>query len=355
MTPSLLTTDAPIPLAKSRTPEWYAARRGGITGTEVRDWPEPSKARKITNGKVTGEDDMRDNRHFAHGRAREPFIQEWAVSTFGVIPEDRLHAAPDNPRHLATPDGYLAAFSSESYQAGPNGVIVEIKTSSKDMTPGELDADRYLVAINPQSHFAKMKYIRQIMWEMRVMNAAECLFIWEPFDNTRTDPENGLFVVTGPPQYCFIRRDDALIAKLIEEADAALEVIDRARAASAGGLPPVNDLPTDEAMLLVDLFAARAAVSAAEAARDKAWTALTDFYESQANGQDFAEDKGMAQVTRSTPVSKPGKKFDRDLAAKRAPKALAQHDAFIERYTVATPGGIPGKARYTITDRRGKD
>lgn len=353
MTPSLLTTDAPRPLAKSRTPEWYENRRGGITGTEIRDWPEPAKARKITTAKVTGDDDMRDNRHFAHGRAREPFIQEWAVSTFGVIPEDRLHAAPDNPRHLATPDGWLAAFSAESYQPGPNAIIVEIKTSSKDMTPGTLDADRYLVAIDPTSHFHKMKYIRQIMWEMRVMNAAECLFIWEPFDNTRTDPETGLFVVTGPPQYCFIRRDDALIAQLIDEADAALEAIDRARAASAGGLPPVNDLPTDEAMLLADLFAARSAVAIAEAQRDKAWAALTERYESEHDG-DFSEDKGMAQVSRSTPVSKPGKKFDRELAAAKAPKALAAHDAFIERYTVVVPGGVPGKPKYTITDRRGK-
>ncbi|UVK63228.1 exonuclease [Microbacterium phage Phorgeous] len=352
----LLTSLPPLPLAESRTPEWYERRRGGITGTEIRDWPEPAKRRKITTSKVTGDDDMIDNRHFRHGRLREPHIAEWAVATFGVVPENRLHAHPANPRHLATPDGYLAAFSAEAYQPGPNAIIVEIKTTSKDLAPGEIDAtSHYLLSINPHGHFAKMRYIRQIMWEMHVMNAAECMFIWEPFDNTRIDPDSGTFVVTGPPQYCFIRRDDAMIAALIEEADAALAHIDSARAASHGGLPPVSDIPTDEAMLLADLFAAREAVSVAEAARDKAWAALTEHYDRERGGADFTDDRGgMAQVTRSTPVSKPGKKFDRDLAAAKAPKALEAHDKFIERYTVATPGGVPGKPKYTITDRRGK-
>ncbi|QNL30261.1 exonuclease [Microbacterium phage ClearAsMud] len=352
---TLLTTANPIPLAQSRTPEWYERRRGGITGTEIRDWPEPAKRRKITKAKVTGDDDMGDNRHFRHGRLREPQIAEWAVATFGVVPEDRLHAHPENPRHLATPDGYLAAFSAEAYQPGANAIIVEIKTTSKDLTPGKIDpTTQYLVSIDPSGHFAKMRYIRQIMWEMHVMNAEACMFIWEPFDNTKTDPDTGTFVVTGPPQYCFIRRDDAMIAALIEEADAALAHIDAARAASMGGMPTASDIPTDEAILLADLFAAREAVSVAEAARDKAWAALSEHYEREYDG-DFSEERGdMAQVTRSTPLSKPGKKFDRELAAKKAPKALEAHDKFIERYTVATPGGVPGKPRLTITDRRGK-
>lgn len=329
---------------------YFAKRQGGITATEIREWQSPSKRRAIITEKVTGDRDGSEYvvRAFEHGKYREPFISEWAAATHGVVHTTSLYAHGENPRHLCTPDGYLAGFSLE-YEPGAEGVIVEVKTTTKDLTPGVLDAAHVLVAYDPKSHFHKMKYLRQVQWQMYVMNAARCLFIWEPYDHDRRDPETGHYIVTGPPQWCIIPRDQAMINALVAEANAGLELIDKARAT---GLPPVADIPIDEAILLNDLFEARDALAIAEAQRKKAWEALDVLY---AERGEFSEDRGFASVSRTVPtVGKPVNRFDRDAAAKRAPKKLAEYEAFVARYTV-TEFGQPGSPRLTINDRRGKE
>uniref|UniRef100_A0AAU7J7N8 RecE-like recombination exonuclease n=2 Tax=unclassified bacterial viruses TaxID=12333 RepID=A0AAU7J7N8_9VIRU len=342
-----LTSVQPI-LVISRTgendPEYFSARQGGITATEIRDWLQPAKRRAIITEKATGDHETRKVRAFDHGNRREPYIAEWAASTHGVVHSTGLYAHPENPRYLCTADGHLAGFSM-AYEPGVEGVTVEIKTTTKDLTPGRLDAARVLIEVDPKSHFSKTRYMRQIQWQMLVMNAARCLFIWEPYDNDRRDPETGDYVVTGPPEWCIIPRDQAMIDALVQEADDALALIDAARAT---GLPPVSDIPIDEAILLNDLFDAREKLAVAEAQRAKAWEALSALY---ADRGEFSEDRGFATVSRSIPKGRASKKFDRDAAARRAPKKLAELEAFMERYTVTVPGE-PGAPRLSITDRR---
>lgn len=323
---------------------YFAARQGGMTGTEIREWRSPAKRRAIITEKVTGEHDYRSNRAFAHGNFREPFISEWAAATHGVVHTTGLYAHPDNPRHLCTPDGHLAGFTLE-YEPGENGVTVEVKTTTKDLTPGALNADRVVVEFDPKSHFAKMKYLRQVMWQMYVMNAARCLFIWEPYTTERTDPETGHFTVTGPPEWVIIERDQQMIDELVEEANAGLELIDSARAT---GLPPVSDIPIDEAILLNDLFDAREAIAIAEAKRVRAWDALNALYESRG---EFSEDRGFASVTRTE--GKPGTKkvVDHEAMKRRAPSLVARYEALLARNTRVEPTE-PGKARLSITDKR---
>ncbi|QBI98133.1 exonuclease [Microbacterium phage Fireman] len=324
---------------------YFRARQGGITATELRDWKQPAKRRAILTEKATGEHETRKVRAFDHGNYREPFIAEWAAATHGVVHSTGLYAHPDNPRYLATADGHLAGFTL-TYEPGPNGVTVEIKTTTKDLTPGRLDANRVVVEFDPKSHFAKTKYLRQIMWQMFVMNAARCLFIWEPYTTEQRDPESGNYVVTGPPEWVIIERDQAMIDELVAEADAALELIDSARAT---GLPPVSDIPVDEAILLNDLFDAREALAIAEAKRVKAWEALGALYEER--GEEFSEERGFAQVSYSP--GKPGTKkvVDTEAMKKRAPSLVARYEALVKRHTRVEPTE-PGKPRMTITDKR---
>lgn len=345
-----LTTRPPVLVAdrdRDGDERYFASRQGGITGTEIRDWRVPSKRRAILKEKVTGDHDGRRVRVFDHGNAREPFISEWAAATHGVVSTKALYAHPENPRHLCTPDGHLVGFMGAGYEPGPIGTVVEVKTTTVSLVPGPIDRARVLIEEDPRSHFRKMKYMRQVQWEMYVMNANQCLFIWEPFEN-RTDPETGGLVVTGPPEWVIIPRDQEYIDMLVREADEALAVIDQARAANVAGLPPVSDIPVEEALLLNDLRQAREAAALAEASRVKAWDALSAYYGSDDFEEEFSEDRGFATVSRSIPQGRASKKFDRDLAAERAPKRLAEHDAFIQRYTVEVPGE-PGKPRLTIT------
>lgn len=348
--PTALTTAQPTLVCvreKDGDEAYFRARQGGITATEIRDWQQPAKRRAIITEKATGEHETRKVRAFDHGNYREPFITEWAAATHGVVHSTGLYAHPDNPRYLATADGHLAGFTL-TYEPGENGVTVEVKTTTKDLTPGVLDENRVVVKFDPKSHFAKTKYLRQIMWQMFVMNASRCLFIWEPYTTEQRDPESGNYLVTGPPEWCFIERDQEMIDALVAEADAALELIDSARAT---GLPPVSDIPIDEAILLNDLFDAREQLAVAEAKRVRAWDALNALYESKG---EFSEDRGFASVTR-TP-GKPGTKkvVDEEAMRKKAPSLVARYEALRARHTRTEPTE-PGKARLSITDRRGKE
>ncbi|QGJ89460.1 exonuclease [Microbacterium phage Smarties] len=345
---NLLTTAQPVLVCvreRDGDDAYFGARRGGITATELRDWQQPAKRRAIVTEKVTGDHETRKVRAFDHGNYREPFIAEWASATHGVVHSTGLYAHPDNPRHLATADGHLAGFSM-AYEPGENGVTVEIKTTTKDLTPGPLDASRIVIEVDPKSHFAKTKYLRQIMWQMYVMNAARCLFIWEPYTTEERDRESGHYLVTGPPEWVIIERDQEMIDALIAEADAALDLIDSARIT---GLPPVSDIPVDEAILLNDLFAAREAIAVAEAQRVKAWDALTALYE--ARGEDFSEERGFAQVSYTG--GKPGTKkvIDSEAMKRRAPSLVARYEALVKRHTRVEPTE-PGKGRLSITDKR---
>lgn len=337
---SALTTLVPIRGAeydKSR-PEtrqaWLDQRRGGITATEIRDWENPGDRRKIIGGKVTGEfEDLSHVTAINHGNLREPQIAAWVEERFGIAPCDAVYSHGENPRWLASPDGVaLDPFTGALLVGAPAARLSEIKTSARDLLPGALDESRVLVAVDPSSYFAKRNYYDQVQWQMLVMNATMTLFVWEQHDG-KIDPETGTYSPVGPPQWCWIPRDQARIDVLVERAGRALPEIDAARLTLAlGGLPPASEIPAEDAALMADLFAARQAEAIAKAAKEKAWKALQAKYVGE-DKPDVSLDGGFGRLTVST-TTKPVTKPDMDAARKKAPALIAKYEALVRRHMV---------------------
>jgi len=354
----MLTADMPVKGAvydrsrpETREP-WMAQRRGGFTATDVRDWVVPSLRRKIMSEKVLGTDDdhgwvpiagtgytMGDYAH--HGVVREAAIQEWVQARFAIQPNQHVYSHPSNERWLATPDGmYVEPFSSGYAPGTDDATILEIKTHGQDLTPGPLDAQRVLRYVEPKSAFARERFMRQIQWQMLVMNATRTLFVWETRTKER-DIESGIWVPAGPPEYCWIDRDDEYIARLIEEVTDALEQIDAAVvAATLGELPPASELPAERAILIAEYLRALDAESIAKAAKVKAWDALKDIY--LADGvPDQSIDAGFARLTTST--SQATKKvYDEAKARAKDPALFKRMDDLIARHTTVVPNPTRG-------------
>ena len=341
---------------------WLAQRRGGITATEIRDWGNASKRRKIIAGKVTGEeDDMCSvkvtgreytlGQYADHGNLREPMIAAWIESRFGITPCDNVYTHGANDRFLASPDGIsLDPFTGALIVGTSDAVLAEIKTSVNDLNPGKLDKDRVLVEIDQSSKFAKANYYTQMQWQMFVMQAARTLFVWEQHDD-KIDPETGTFTPIGVPEYAWIPRDQPLIDALVRQAVKALEEIDAARVAGmTDGLPPMGDIPSEHAALIAEYFAGLDAEVIAKKRKEAAWKALQEIYLAKAEGEEFAPDQsieipGFAKLTVSTSSSvKP--QFNEEGARKRAPKLFAQYEALVKRYTRPVP---TSSQKLTIT------
>jgi hypothetical protein len=362
MTTATLTNDMPVRGAlydKSR-PEtrepWMAQRRGGITATDIRDWPVPSQRRRIMTEKVSGEETRDGSFRVAgsqytlddyahHGSVREDSIAEWIEAKFAIQPSKHVYAHPHNDRWLATPDGlYVEPFSAGYAPGTEDAVISEIKTHGVSLQPGPLDANNVLRFVDPQSAFAKERYYRQVQWQMLVMNATRTLFVWEVRSKDR-DPEAGIWMPEGMPEWCWIERDDAFIARLIEEADEALAQIDAAIVASTlGELPPASDVPSEHALLIAEYLRALDAEKVAAAAKVRAYEALKAIYLAD-DVPDDSIDAGFARLTTST--SEGSKKVvDMDAARAKAPSLVKRYEDLIARHTKVVPNPT---RRMTIT------
>lgn len=326
---------------------WLDFRMGGITGTEIRDWGNPTKRRAILHEKVTGERDLdRDRRlptgftlddYATHGNRREVILGEWVQAHFGIEPCSAVYAHPQNTRHLASPDGIsLDPFTRELIVGTDDAVLCEIKTATKDLSPGKIDAANVLVQVNPKSVFAEKNYYTQMQWQMYVMNAVRTLFVWEQHDG-KIDPETGTFTPLGPPQHVWVPRDQALIDVLVEKvAPAALAEIDAARkATTADGLPPAGAIPAEHAILMADYFKSIEAEKTAAAAKKKAWDALKAEYVGKDKPDLSMTTPGLGKLTVST-TEKIVDEFDEERARTKAPKSYEQIErkrAQIEKLT----------------------
>lgn len=313
---------------------WLDQRAGGFTATDARDWGVASKRREIISSKVTGEsEDLTHIPAVNHGNRREPVIAAWIEQKFGIAPCDYVYSHSENPRHLASPDGVsLDPFDGSLLVGDATAALSEIKTSKHDLTPGRLDGNRILLEIDPNSKFASSGYYIQMQWQMYVMNATRCLFVYEQHTG-EVDPETGTFTPAGPPEYAWIMRDQDLINVLVDRvAPKALEEIDAARAAATvGELPPASELPSEHAMLVAELLKARDAEAIAKAAKDKAWKRLQEIYLAE-GAEDVSINAGFAKLTVST-SSRFVDEVDMERARKRAPQLVERYEALLKRYT----------------------
>lgn len=344
MSTPLLTHDHPIqgvPDGKGSTDPnvrlaWLAQRRGGLTATEARDWGNGSKRRQILDEKVNDapSEDLSHIPAVRHGNIREPAIATWIESKFGIAPCEFVYSHGVNHRWLASPDGVsLDPFSKELIVGTEDALISEIKTSKHDLHPGKVDAAHVLIEVDPNSHFARSNYYTQMQWQMLVMNATMCLFVWEQHTG-QVDPETDTFTPAGPPQWAWIPRDEALIQVLANElAPKALQEIDAQKFLLSGhDLPPAAVIPSEHAILMADLFAARKAEAIAKKAKEAAWAALQASYFAEGAPDTSIEIEGFGKLTVST-SQKTTNTFDRDAALRRAPKIISEYERIVKRYT----------------------
>lgn len=172
------------------TGHWLQARRQGVTATDAARLATAASVRSVLFDKVRGGGFV-GNAFTEFGRKREPVIVDWMREHHGIDGCGLLVRAAENSRHLATPDGLS--------QWGDEVVLAEIKTTNK-----------------PWSRIPR-NYLRQVWWQQYVVGAQRTLFVWEVHED---------FVVQGEPNYVWIERDDAEIAKLVDLADQVLEHLD---------------------------------------------------------------------------------------------------------------------------------
>lgn len=140
---------------------WLAARRLGVTATEVRDlyMGKITQADLIALKLGRRKDTFAGNAYTRWGTEREPIIAAEIERRYAIAPESRLVHAADNPRFLASPDGLALDFDGEL-------VLSEIKTAGKPIPLGS-------------ELFAEKGYEAQMVWQMRVTGARRCLYAWE--------------------------------------------------------------------------------------------------------------------------------------------------------------------------------
>lgn len=171
---------------------WLAARRDGVTATQVGKAATPSGFKEAV-AEYRSPTEIPDNPYMAFGREQEGFVSLWLKEEVGIFPNEWLIGHEDTPQYLATPDGISL----------DHRVISEVKTTGKDW------ASYKDVPIH---------YRRQVQWQLYVTGAEECIFAW------LLRVESGGRFVPGwfEPKTVSVLRDEKEIDKLVEVADRLL-------------------------------------------------------------------------------------------------------------------------------------
>lgn len=295
---------------------WLEARRAGVTATEIAALAKGygSDRRRILAEKLTGErQDLSGNRYIEWGNQREPVIQDWIVENFDIAPANGLYRNPIDPRWMATPD----CLSADGTMTG------EIKTSGKNLDPGQVNEFNTLIAVDPDSYFAGTGYYDQMQWQMFVTGSIECLFVWEQHDGNWPVP------TPLPIRYVWVSRDEARISQLITIAEKFVAEVEQYNSDDSVGEVDAG-LPDEEAELALIVLEARAAENEAKARKEAAWKRLQEL---AVDRDDFVATGLGARVSWTTTV-KDVRRFDLDLARTKAPKAVEAWEALQSRYTV---------------------
>lgn len=234
--------------------EWLDARRGFVTASEVgklarldqREWDQ------LREEKATGVQAFKGNAYTRWGHKREPHILKWVQENVDptIRANDQLYVSRVWTKFAATPDGISI----------DGKVTCQVKTSGHGLDPKD-----------PYPH-----YMDQVQWELLVTGAERCILVVEHHDE---------FVVTGPPVYAVIPRDEDRIHELMDIAARFL----------AGD--PAVEVGDDQLRTRLDEWAA--AEEEARAAHHRAMDAKARFEElvKDTEGEKFAS--YLYQVTRT--------------------------------------------------------
>ena len=171
---------------------WLIARAEGITASDAAKLAKASSIDSIVKAKF--HNDFVGNSATEWGLQREEFLLNWA----GFAQNTFLYANADEPRFMATPDGIAMSEVDGTIQ------LCQVKTSSKPLTS---------IPIN---------YLRQVQWEMLVMDADSVWLVWEQHqDFVPVDLE---------PIKILIHRDEKIIAELKELGYQLLARLENAKA-----------------------------------------------------------------------------------------------------------------------------
>jgi len=171
---------------------WLAARRNGVTATQVANASTPAGFERAVADYLVDYREV-DNDYMRFGRDWESLLTEWAVDTHGIAGNEWLIAG-ELPHHLATPDGLAPGHT----------VIAEYKTTGKDWETVER---------------LPLKYKRQVQWQLHVTGADQCLVAWL-LRETLDTPAGPLMVPAWfTPKWGWVDRDEKLIDKLVETAE----------------------------------------------------------------------------------------------------------------------------------------
>lgn len=314
---------------------WLAERRQGITATQVRDivlesmgLPSWSKKQELIDEKLGRRtDDFTGSPYTDWGNEREPVVADMLAGE-GFAAETRVFHHPGNSRYLASPDGIRVDFDEQLD-------VLEIKTAKHDLPPGSEEIRR-------------KGYELQVQWVMFVLGAQRCRFVVE---ERLGQPSSGF--EPGALHRHWIERDEVVIARLVEVADAFLAELDRQRV--EGG--PVIDEHVDT--LAVNYLRA--------IAEEKQWAALKKQSYGALLEAGVSQTSALAKVTY-TPGT-PADELEEDVvdletaaaahpketaalarAKKRVEKLQAEWDALANQHTKTVRTVTKGKAaRVTVT------
>lgn len=178
-------------IAKSGTPEWFAARRKGVSATSVARAAASERAFDAEVDQLVYPVEITDNDYMRFGREWEEWIIDNIPGEYGIVHNDWLVARDDKANHwqLATPDGGNTDWS----------VIAEVKTTGKDWDGKQVP----------------IQYRRQVQWQLYVTGAERCVFAWL----LRVDGPNGFQPGWFEPKHVIIERDYKMISELIRVAE----------------------------------------------------------------------------------------------------------------------------------------
>ena len=168
---------------------WLEARRAGVTATQVARAASGPGGFEQAVMEYREEFQEQDNAFMKFGRDWERPISLFLKDNFGVMPNEWLIRAEENPTHLATPDGLTLGHQQ----------ISEIKTTGKDWNPERIP----------------VQYRRQVQWQLHVTGATSCLFAWM----LRESRNYVLVPAWFEPKVIVLERDEDMIGELVTVAD----------------------------------------------------------------------------------------------------------------------------------------